>query len=153
MKGDKISSIVGLLLALYIMWQSVLIDIGGIHQPGPGFFLFVAAILLAVCSAIVLFQAMALKASAQEGQKAEKKGDWGLVGYVLGALIAYSIVFEWLGFVLATFMLVLFLLLALEPQKWWKMLVTAGLTSLGAYILFNYFLKSGLPEGILGLGF
>ncbi len=117
MKGDKISSIMGLLFAFYIMWQSVLIDIGGIHQPGPGFFLFAAAILLAVCSAVVLLQAMTLKASAQEGQKAEKTGEWGLVGYVLGALIAYAIVFEWLGFIMATFMLVLLLLLALEPQK------------------------------------
>src|SRR5512140_2066367 len=107
MKGDKISSIAGLIFALYIIWQSLLIDIGGIHQPGPGFFLLVAAILLAVCSIVVLLQAMALKPSAEEGQKAEKTGGWGLVGYVLGALVAYAIVFEWLGFVVATFLLVL----------------------------------------------
>jgi hypothetical protein len=30
------------------------------------------------------------------------------------------------------------------------MLLTAGLTSAGAYVIFNLFLKSGLPEGILG---
>lgn len=153
MKGDRISSLLGIIFAGYIVRQSWVINIGGIRQPGPGFFLLVAAMLLAVCSTVVFVQSLVGKAPEQDGQKAAGKGDAWLIGAVLGVLILNAIFFAWLGFTLATFFLVLLLMLILEPQKWWKMLLTAGLTSAGAYVIFNLFLKSGLPEGILGSAF
>jgi len=153
MKQDKISSILGLLFAIYIFRQSSLIDIGSLHQPGPGFFMLIAAILLAVCSIIVLLQSFRVKSSEQDGLKAAEKGQDWLIGGVLAALIVYALIFEWLGFILSTFSLVLVLIVILEPKSWWKMLLTAGLTSAGTYVIFNLFLKAGLPEGILGIGF
>ena len=150
MTGDKVSSILGLLLALFILREGVRIDLGGIHQPGPGFFMFAAGMLLAVCSAIVLVRSLLFKAKGKDSHQAAGGGNLWLAGYVLGALFVYAFVFEWLGFIVATFFLVLFLLLILEPKKWWQMLITAGLISVVAFAIFNLFLKSGLPEGILG---
>jgi hypothetical protein len=66
-------------------------------------------------------------------------------------LVIYVLIFEWLGFIITTFLLVTFLLRLLEQKKWWNILLTAGVITLSTFIIFNVFLKSGLPKGTLGV--
>jgi hypothetical protein len=68
----------------------------------------------------------------------------------MGVLI-YVLIFEWLGFIISTFLLVTFLLRFLDQKKWWHILLTAGIVSSSTFIIFNVFLKLGLPEGLLSL--
>jgi len=149
LKGDRISSFFGLSFGIFITLKSVGLGVGGIHQPGPGFFPLLDGILLAVLSAVVLFRSLFTEvrptASLPRGEKDKPRR----VVYVLLGFFAYASIFEWLGFLISTFVLVIFLFSLLESKQWWITLVTAGLISSSAYVIFSVLLKSGLPKGIL----
>jgi putative tricarboxylic transport membrane protein len=150
LKGDGVIGLFGLLFALYIIKESLALNIGGIHQPGAGFFPFFGGTLLAVFSAVLLFRVLvAFRATGSMTRGEKEKPRWTLVYAYIG-FIVYSLIFEWLGFILSTFLLVIFLLRILEPKKWWSMFLTAAIVASSAYTVFNVFLKSELPMGILG---
>ena len=65
------------------------------------------------------------------------------------ALLAYALVFKWAGFLLSTFLLLLFLLKGLEPQKWSVAIAVSVATVILCYVIFGLFLESQFPGGIL----
>ena len=69
----------------------------------------------------------------------------------LVALFTYVLVLKYLGFVLTTFLFMVFLLRFIEPQRWIVVFTAAILTSGIAYLIFNLWLKVQLPRGILGI--
>jgi putative tricarboxylic transport membrane protein len=147
--GDRISSLFGLLFALYILKESFGLDVGRLHQPGPGFFSLFGGILLGVFS-IILFVRSLLPRPRRKDRKAEgEEENPRFVIYVFVGLLVYTFIFEWLGFILSTFLLVALLLVFFDSQKWWKVLLTAAVASSSSYIIFSVLLKSELPKGIL----
>jgi hypothetical protein len=54
-----------------------------------------------------------------------------------------------LGFIVSTFLLLLFLFKGLEPQKWRVALVLAAATTAVCYVVFGVFLELQFPPGIL----
>jgi putative tricarboxylic transport membrane protein len=133
----------------YVVTEGFRLGLGGLHQPGPGFFPAVAGIFLIFLSAFLFFRSV-LPTSRAMGRMArgEEERPW-LVVYALAGILVYALIFEWLGFILSTFLLVTFLLRLLNPRKWWTTLLTAGVISLSAYAVFDVLLKSGLPKGVL----
>ncbi|OGP59476.1 MAG: hypothetical protein A2162_12680 [Deltaproteobacteria bacterium RBG_13_52_11b] len=147
--GDRISSLFGFFFALYILREGFGLDVGGLHQPGPGFFPVFGGVLLGVFSSILFVRSLSSQPRG-EGRKGEgAKGNFMLVIYIFAGLLGYGFVLEWLGFILSTFLLVALLLRCFDPQKWWRVLVTAGILSSSSYIIFSVFLNSALPKGIL----
>jgi hypothetical protein len=55
-----------------------------------------------------------------------------------------------LGFVLGTFLLLLFLFRVVEPLGWKRVLIVTVLTMGGTYLLFGVLIESTLPKGFLG---
>jgi predicted branched-subunit amino acid permease len=55
----------------------------------------------------------------------------------------------WLGFVITTFLFILFLLRAVERRKWLLSASAALSISAAFYIVFGLWLKAQLPAGIL----
>jgi hypothetical protein len=150
LKGDGVIGLFGFLFALYIIKESSALDIGGIHQPGAGFFPFFGGALLGVFSVVLLFRVVgAFRATGSMARGEREKRRW-TVAYVYIGFIIYSLIFEWFGFILSTFLLIIFLLKLLELRKRWSMLFTAAAVAVSAYAVFNVFLKSELPMGILG---
>ena len=91
-----------------------------------------------------------LKAKKDEERKAVWKGvRWVKVVGLMVAILVYALVFKWAGFLLSTFVLLLFLLKGLEPQKWSVALAVAVVTVVLVYVIFGFFLESQFPEGIL----
>ena len=74
---------------------------------------------------------------------------WKLL-LVAGALLAYLLLLETLGFVTITF-LFLFLLLRLEYKGWVFSAVSALLGALASYAIFQLWLKTQLPTGPFGI--
>jgi len=74
---------------------------------------------------------------------------WKRIGLAIGALVAFGLLFETLGYILSTFLFIAFLLRAVERQKWWLVVVVAFCTSLVIYLLFGLLLNTPLPAGIL----
>jgi hypothetical protein len=67
----------------------------------------------------------------------------------VGALLVYNFIFVYLGFILSTILLLLFLFKAIEPQKWSVAVAGALIASLAAYVLFARWLDVQLPVGIV----
>ncbi len=68
----------------------------------------------------------------------------------MGALCFMAMALSTLGFLLSAFLATCFLLRAIEPQKWWVVLVVASVSCVAAYGLFDGLLQVPLPKGLLG---
>ena len=72
------------------------------------------------------------------------------VALTLGSMLLSAILFVPLGFVLTVFFLILFLMRAIQPQKWSVAIFYSFVSAAGAFIVFKVLLKSQLPGGFLG---
>ena len=67
------------------------------------------------------------------------------------ALFAFAFLFEFLGYMISTFLLIAFLSLAIGSQKWWLAILAAFISSVVSYLIFGLLLGASLPAGILGV--
>ena len=68
---------------------------------------------------------------------------------LLLVLAAYTFLLDFLGYLICTFLLVLFMLRATDPQRWTVALSMALLTAVGSYVVFAIWLSVPLPRGPL----
>jgi putative tricarboxylic transport membrane protein len=147
-RRDQASSLFWLLFALCICGASLRMPLGTFRDPGPAFLPLGSGILLGILSVICFLKANRLP-------KIETKGAWICEHWrslilVLGVLTAYAFTLEFLGFIIATFLLMVILFRGIEPQKWIVALGGGALTSLLSYAVFEVWLKTQLPKGFLG---
>ena len=122
--------------------------------PGAGFFPFMAGIVLIPLSLGVSLAALwpqGATAGAAEGREKffPRADSWKKILLALGALLFFWQALGYLGFLLTTFVFIVFLLRFIEPQKWTTVLATAVLTTGIAYIVFNLLLNVSLPAGLI----
>ncbi len=143
-----IANVFWLVLSIAVCLESWRLDVGGLHTPGPGFLPFYAAILLGVLALISLIQTL----KKTEGPATEIWGGvrWFKLVFMLAALFIYVLLLNLLGFVLATFLLLLVLFRVIEPYGWKMVLISSLLTITGTYFFFVVLLESRLPRGLLG---
>ena len=149
-RRNLISSIVLLVLAVAIVMNAGTLSFGSLWAPEAGFFPLILGVLLAILSLILLGKAV--KGRGKEESLSDMAfGRWEKIGLTAGALLAFTIFVEHLGYLISSFLLVAFLLRAVEPQKWWLVIVVAFFSSLVAYLVFGLWLDTPLPKGIFGL--
>lgn len=118
--------------------------------PGAGLFPFIVSIILICLSVMVLIPAIMKqrrKKVITEKFFPEKDSLKKVLSSVL-ALFIYQMALEPLGYLITTFLFMIFLLKFIEPQKWIKNLIVAFLTTLSSYTIFVILLKVRLPKGI-----
>ena len=69
------------------------------------------------------------------------------VGLTAGALVAFAFLLEPLGFPLATLAFMVFLLRAIEPQRWRLTLTLSIVTMVLCVLVFQVWLQVQFPEG------
>jgi putative tricarboxylic transport membrane protein len=148
-KREILSGVVWLALGLFGLFSSLRLGIGNVREPGSGFVLFYASILFVGCIVLMLFLSYF---NRQESAPVES---WRSlcrrkVLVVVGASILYLLLFEKLGYLLATFALML-VLFGLGRLRLWVLLSCAGATVAGSYFIFHSLLKVPLPKGMLGM--
>ena len=134
-----------LLFGAVAAYESAKLPFGTVHSPGQGFFprwISVAIILLALA---LLFQAL----TSPSGIAHKGAGRIAKVVALLVALSAYTFLLDPLGYPLCTFVLVLFMLAVIDPQRWTVALSIAVITSVGSYVVFAMWLSVPLPRGPL----
>jgi putative tricarboxylic transport membrane protein len=136
-----------ILLSAVICFESLKLGLGTFSNPAPGLFPFLTGAILGGLSVIWLVINL-LPGAHWEGIKISIS--WRRVVPMLGGLFLYSILLEFLGFFLATFLLIISLLKGIERRSW----VSSGLVALGisifSYVVFRIWLRVQLPEGFLG---
>jgi len=149
----RVGSIFWLAIGAYTAISAYRLGLGSFRQPGPGFIFFLTALFLIILTAIDLGRTFIEKPKAHKDKKDEPIWlgvRWQKVLFVLVGLSIYIYVFNFLGFLLSTFLLMIFLFKAVEPTKWWISILTSLITILISYGIFQLWLKVPFPQGILG---
>ncbi|MEI9479995.1 MAG: tripartite tricarboxylate transporter TctB family protein [Deltaproteobacteria bacterium] len=148
-RADRISGLFWFLFSVFVSFESYRLGLGILNQPGPGFFFFWTGIAVAMLSLVVILRSFGTQAPEEEKEAPTGKRTATKVILVLVALFLYAVLMEWLGFLIVTLLLFIFLLGVIEKKKWWfAILVSLTVTAL-SYLLFEVGLQSQLPKGIL----
>jgi hypothetical protein len=151
MKNDQISAIGWGVLGLFISIHSIReLPLGTWHNPGPGFLPLGAGMVLTIFSAGTFLSAT-LSPSVEPREALFPAGKRKNILLVLAALFGYAMTMETLGFLLSTFGLLYFLYQAFEPQKRLVAILVSLLGAFISYAVFEWWLQTNLPKGILGL--
>jgi putative tricarboxylic transport membrane protein len=143
-RRDALAAATLLLFAAVAAVESLrLLPYGAVRNPGPGFFPWWTSLTLAGLCLVLLVRAVRGAAPPRGA------GDvrWTRVAGLLAALAAYSLVLEPVGYPIATFALVLFMLRVTEPAPWPLALAAALLAAGGTYLVFAVWLSVPLPAG------
>ena len=124
-------------------YESTKLPFGTVHNPGQGFFPWWISAVIFLLALLLLFQALTSPSSVAQ----ERSGRIEKVAALLVILAAYTFLLEPLGYPLCTFLLVLFMLRATDPQRWPVALGMAALTAVGSYVVFAIWLGVPLPRG------
>jgi putative tricarboxylic transport membrane protein len=145
MSRDLASSLFWLAIAVFVSFESFIhLQLGNLRSPGPGFFPFWGGVVLGLLSLVLLLNSLQNRGTLSlSGLKSSK------FFLVTGALLAYLLLLETLGFVTITF-LFLFLLFRMEYRGWVFSAVTAVTGAVSCYALFQLWLKTQLPAGPFG---
>jgi putative tricarboxylic transport membrane protein len=150
MNGDRWVGAFWLASGLCIVVLSSRLALGTIGNPGPGLFPFVAGSILSILSVVLLYRSFKTHdQAAKEPVFANLRGT-ARAAFVFVALLFYALTMEYLGFVVATFILLASLLWVVGQKAWYVAAPVAALTSLLAYGIFNTGLGADLPVGLFG---
>jgi putative tricarboxylic transport membrane protein len=147
--NDQRSGLFWFAIGLAITAYSGKYGLGSLSSPGPGFLPFLSGLAIAGLALVVFFQQF-FKREREDVRDLWQKGHWPTVLMVLGSMALYTLLLDFLGFLLDTFLLIAFLLRVVEPMDWKKCLVGALGTAGASYIIFQLWLKAQLPTGFLG---
>jgi putative tricarboxylic transport membrane protein len=147
---DRMSGLFWLIISISICVQSIRINIGTLHNPGPGFLPFWAGVVLGIFS-IVLLVTSILKGKGEKSISNLWKGmEWNKVIIILASLFIYAILLHKLGYLITTSGLFVLLFGVMRRQRLWIPVVSAVITALLSYLIFYVWLGVQLPKGILG---
>ena len=148
-KSGIVSSLVLLTLSGFLLLETRSLPIGSLRAPQVGFMPLLLGLLLAFLSLVMLGQSLTAPKDRPHPERMTRAA-WKKTALALGALFAFAFVFEHLGYILTTFFLIVFLMKAVQPHKWWVALTIASLSSSITYAVFTL-LGTLLPRGFLGI--
>jgi putative tricarboxylic transport membrane protein len=144
-----IGNILLILVGFYVAAGAVRLGVGSVNQPGAGFiFLWLAVILVGLAVIDLVTAIIANKRKSVVRKPLWKGFRWGKVILVLAGVSVYALVLDILGFILSTFLVLLFLFKAVEPVKWRDAIIGSVLTIAVVYAVFGIWLKVPFPPGI-----
>jgi putative tricarboxylic transport membrane protein len=144
MRKDLTGSLFWLALSAFVCVEGSRLKLGEFQRPGPGFFPFWSGLALGLLALTHLVN------SAKNEERISFSGvRWPTLLLVCGAILAYLLCMEKIGFLIVTFLL-LVLLFRLEKKRWLFATLWSMVATLAAYAFFQVFLQTQLPAGWLG---
>jgi len=150
-RHQRLGSIFWLVVGIYVAIASYQLGLGRLHKPGPGFIFFLSSLILIILGIIDLVGNLK-RPKIEKEKKAEpiwRGFRWHKVLLVLGGIVAYIYFLNLLGFLLSTFLLMVFLYKAVEPTRWWVAILSSLITTVVSYGIFRVWLQVPFPPGIL----
>lgn len=145
---DLVGGLGFLLLALVGVEESLRLPLGSWQSPAPGLFPLLFSLVLAGLALTLLLVALGTRATPPPGQPSA--GRPTKVWWTMVSLLAFYALLERLGFLLASVLLLFFLLRAIAGQRWRVTLAIGVGASLASYVVFDRVLNLPLPRGPIG---
>ncbi|MDQ8728388.1 tripartite tricarboxylate transporter TctB family protein [Bradyrhizobium sp. LHD-71] len=144
------SGLAGLALSAFVVWSGYTLGLGSINDPGSGYVMFYAGLLMILFSLIILYSA--IKDGGPTFLSLWRNVLWTKPLIVIALLIAFTLLFETLGFLVSTIILLIALLRVIDPVAWSRAIPIAILVPLVAWYVLQKLLLIQLPSGAFGIG-
>lgn len=144
---ETIGSFILVLFALLMCYLSLNLSLWGDDGPGNGLFPFMSGLVLGLCGLFLFAKELLKTRTINESNEIDKRK---VLLYIF-ALLAYAILFKWLGFLLTTFFYILLMLKILEKGTWRSSLIISSLVTVILCLIFYVVMDIPLPFGILKL--
>jgi putative tricarboxylic transport membrane protein len=134
----RLGALTALAVGVLAGWQAYRLGVGSLTDPGPGLWPFIVSVVLVITGAAV---------ALRPGDDAEAIGREAWI-VVLGclSLVAYTLLFEVVGFEIPTIALLVFWLRALGDEPWrTSVTIAVGATAV-VYAIFILALGVALPH-------
>ena len=142
---DK-SAVFLILLGLFAVIQAGRMDIGNFSRPGPGLFPFLSGILLSTLSLISLIRSN-VKGVRKPPERMQVTNLLKVL-CVLGTVLFFRFSLPFLGYLFASFVLLVVLIKIVGDRKWPQTILWAAVFSGASYILFSRWLMVQFPQGL-----
>ena len=141
---------VGVIGALILGGSFFLPTGGGYAQVGPGVVPRVVGTVLLILGAFLLREAFTGGFSGvDEEAEAKLPMDWPAFAWVSGGIIAYGLLVEPAGFVIASTILFVMVARGFSSRRWLLNAITGLVLAIVVFVIFNYGLGLTLPPGVL----
>jgi hypothetical protein len=146
MNSERISSLVLVLLSVFILAESRRYSLGTIDYPGPGFLPGLLGIAIGLMSLILFI--------SSRGRRPPRKTSWPdrqgfiRVGAIFIGILLFTLLLEVSGYLLNTFLLFVMLLRPVGKQSWPLTMLISVAAVLVSFLLFDVWLNVPLPRGI-----
>jgi putative tricarboxylic transport membrane protein len=148
---DQWSGLFWLVFSGLVCVASFRMGIGSFQVPGPGLFPLMAGVAVGGLSLLLLVKGTLNKEKGGRIGELWTGTTWKPAALVCASLVVYALVLIRLGFLIATFGLMLFLFSILGKSRLWFRVIAALVTVLVTYFGFHVLLDVQLPKGLLGL--
>lgn len=141
--NDRILGVCALLFAGFLAWQGWDMHSAFSYEPvGPRAFPLLLAAVIGLCGLWLVLR-------GQDVAPSNPPGANGRIAAMVGVVVAYALVFDWLGFVLATASMCLAVGRLFGGS--WKQCAIGGVsTGIAFFLLFDKVFDVVLPKGALG---
>jgi putative tricarboxylic transport membrane protein len=143
-KWDRVTGYILLSIGVMAAFSSTQLSMGKFKHPGPGFFPFGLAVILAFLALVLILQSR-----RKEGAPVPFWPERAWLRPLLGAVIflLYALSLGYLGFILTTFLFLVVWMWVVERIRWLTIIpISIGVTAV-LYFIFEYFLEVPLPAG------
>ena len=140
----------GLALSIFVVWSGYALKLGTINDPGSGYVMFYAGLLMILFSVIILYGAV--KEGGPTFLSLWRDVLWTKPMIVIALLVVFALVFETLGFLASTILLLMALLRAIDPVPWRRAIPIAIMVPLVCWYVLDKLLLIQLPAGVLRIG-
>lgn len=144
------SGLVALAFSLFVIWSGIDMGMGSITDPGSGYVLVYAGLLMVLFSAIMLYGAV--KDGGPTFLSLWRDVLWTKPLIVIALLVAFTLAFETLGFLISTTILLFVLLRVIDPVPWVRAVTIAVLVPLVCWYVLVKLLLIQLPSGVFQIG-
>ena len=150
-KAEMITGVFLLVLSGLVIWEAGQMPPSSSFGPGAGFLPLWLGILLAVLATILFVSAWRRQATEKD-KKSVFPGKQALfaIAAVMVGLAVYIFLIETLGYLVDTFLLIVFLMKAVEREKWPLTLMVAVGTTVVLFLTFQVLLQITLPSNMFG---
>jgi putative tricarboxylic transport membrane protein len=125
------------------------LEIGTLAAPESGFIILWAGLFMLGLSCVICVQTFFKKTEANKEKLLWSGPGWKKTILVFGSLVAYTALLTPLGFLISSFLLLLFFFSWIEPHKWTTSIWVSLLIVSSAYLVFGQWLGSQLPKGFI----
>ncbi len=151
-KADMITGVFLLALSGFVIQETWGMPASATFGPGPAFLPFWLGVLLAVFATILFVSAWRRPATEKESEAVfPGKQALLIITLVMIGLAGYIFLIEVLGYLVDTFLFIVFLMKVVQHEKWSLTLMVAVGSTAALFITFQILLQITLPSNMFGL--